>query len=164
MIAVATVWAGVDPTVSLLGEAATRDYAGRLGAWGDAWAVAKRYPLTGSGMDTYGVAMLFYQRFNTEVHYSAAHNDYLQVAAEGGLLVGIPALAALVALVWQIARRFKEETSASTYWLRCGATVGLLCIGFQEAGDFSLEIPGNAFLFAVLCAIAIHRTPARRSG
>jgi len=24
----------------------------------------------------------------------------------------------------------------------------------------SLQIPGNAFLFAVLCAIALHRTPS----
>jgi hypothetical protein len=26
--------------------------------------------------------------------------------------------------------------------------------------DFSLQVPGNAALFAVVCAIALHRAPA----
>jgi hypothetical protein len=32
-----------------------------------------------------------------------------------------------------------------------------------EMVEFSLQMPGNAFLFAVLCAIALHRTPSTRS-
>jgi O-antigen ligase len=154
-------WAGVDQTIRRFGDA-TQDAAGRLGPWQDAWSVAKRYPLTGTGLNTYSVAMLFYQRFNPEVFYSAAHNDYLQVIAEGGVLVSVPVAAAVLALVVTIRRRFKQEISQSTYWIRAGATIGLAAIALQEAGDFSLQIPGNAFLFAVTCAIAIHRTPERR--
>ena len=33
----------------------------------------------------------------------------------------------------------------------------------QEIVEFSLQMPGNAFLFVVLCAIALHRTPSDRS-
>jgi hypothetical protein len=29
----------------------------------------------------------------------------------------------------------------------------------QETVEFSLQMPGNAFLFVVLCAIALHRAP-----
>ena len=30
----------------------------------------------------------------------------------------------------------------------------------QETVDFSLQVPGNAALFVVLAAIAVHRAPA----
>jgi hypothetical protein len=35
-------------------------------------------------------------------------------------------------------------------------------MALQETVEFSLQMPGNAFLFVVLCAIALHRTPERR--
>jgi hypothetical protein len=44
--------------------------------------------------------------------------------------------------------------------VRAGATVGLVAIAVQELVDFSLQIPGNAVLFVVLAAIALHR-PSR---
>ena len=37
----------------------------------------------------------------------------------------------------------------------------LTAIVLQETVDFSLQMPGNAALFAVLCAVALHRTPVR---
>jgi O-antigen ligase len=137
------------------------DLNGRLGPWHDAIRIARRYPLTGTGLNTYGKATLFYQEFNPTVHYAQAHNDYLQLAAEGGVLLVVPAAACIACLVIGIRRRFKEETSETTYWIRAGATTGIAAIALQEVVEFSLQMPGNAFLFVVLCAIALHRTPAR---
>ena len=37
---------------------------------------------------------------------------------------------------------------------------GLTAIALQETVDFSLQMPGNAALFAVLCAIALHSAAA----
>jgi O-antigen ligase len=157
-----TLWAGVDQTLQRFGEAANHSYIGRTAPWADAWDLWRRYPLAGTGINTYNGAMFFYQQYLTEVHFNAAHNDYLQLLAEGGALVGLPILAAIAALMVTAARRFREEPSLSTFWIRAGATIGLLSIAIQELGDFSLQIPGNAVLFAVLCAIVIHRTPERR--
>lgn len=109
--------------------------------------------------------MLFYQSHDLAVHYSTAHNDYLQLAAEGGFLVGMPAAWALIVLVRSIRRRFAERADdTETYWIRIGAATGLIAMGLQEIVDFSLQIPGNGLLFVVLCAIAVHRAPHRRNG
>ena len=97
-------------------------------------------------------------------HYAQAHNDYLQLAAEGGLLLTIPAALSVCAFIVAVRRRFVEETSVRTYWLRVGAVTGLTAIALQETVEFSLQMPGNAALFAVVCAIALHRTPERHSG
>lgn len=87
----------------------------------------------------------------------AAHNDYLQLASEGGLLVGVPALIALLVVGRQIACRLREdEADSRAHWTRVGAVAGLVAIALQESVDFSLQIPGNAVLFALLCAIALH--------
>src|SRR4051812_3953196 len=155
-------WAGIDPIFTRFSATDVHDLNGRFGPWGDALRIAAGYPLTGTGLNTYGIATLFHQQFNISVHYSAAHNDYLQLLAEGGALLAIPVVICIAALAATIRRRFREETSRTTFWIRAGATIGLLSIGMQECVDFSLQIPANAFLFAVLCAIAIHRTPERR--
>jgi hypothetical protein len=43
------------------------------------------------------------------------------------------------------------------WWLRAGAVTSLLAIACQETVEFSLQMPGNAALFAIVCAIALHR-------
>ena len=102
--------------------------------------------------------MLMYEAFNPLGQFLEAHNDYLQIAAEGGLLVGVPVAIALVVFVREIRRRFREDPSDRvTYWIRAGAVTGLITIGCQAAVEFSLQMPGNAALFAVLAAIAIHQ-------
>lgn len=151
--------AGAHTIATRFASAEVADINGRLGPWQDAIRIVQQYPLAGTGLNTYGRAMLFYQEFNRPVHYAQAHNDYLQLAAEGGLLLTVPAAACIVLLVVGIRRRFTEETSETTYWIRAGATTGIAAIAIQEIVEFSLQMPGNAFLFVVLCAIALHRPP-----
>jgi O-antigen ligase len=114
-------------------------------------------------LNTYGIATVFYQRHELTKHFSEAHNDYLQLAAEGGVLLTVPAAISVAAFIVAVRRRFREDSSVRTYWLRVGAVTGLAAIALQETVDFSLQMPGNAALFAVVCAIALHRAPARKS-
>ena len=137
------------------------DVGGRLGAWRDTIRIISDFPLTGTGLNTYGMATFVYRASEVgQFHFRAAHNDYLQLAAEGGLLLGIPALLTIGIFVRIVRQRFREPTDEPTYWLRVGAVTGIVAIGFQEIIDFSLQIPGNAVLFCVLAAIAMHQPPA----
>ena len=132
--------------------------------WSDSAAVIRDFPLTGTGLNTFGTAMLSYQRTQRETHFQEAHNDYLQVVVEGGILLGVPSGVALVLLVAGIRRRFAlAQDDAMTYWLRSGATAGLVAIGLQSLVEFSLQMPGNAVMGVVLMAIALHEPPARVS-
>jgi O-antigen ligase len=161
LVVVVVGWAGADLIAARFSNANWDGINGRRGAWSDAAAVAKRFPLTGSGLDTYGLTMVLYQQHDMMQSYTEAHNDYLQLAAEGGALVVVPAVLALVAFAVAVRRRFAEEISTTAYWLRLGAVTGLLAIALQETVEFSLQMPGNAVLFAAVCGIALHRTPSR---
>jgi len=158
----AVAWIGPDAIVAHFADPNWQDLNNRKGAWIDAIAIARRYPLTGTGLNTYGFATLFYQTFDLAQHYAQAHNDYLQLAAEGGALLVVPALVCLAVFIVAVRRRFADETSVTTYWIRTGAVTGIAAMALQEVAEFSLQMPGNAFLFAVLCAMALHRTPDRR--
>lgn len=155
-------WVGVDRLISL---AATvrQDLptgGGRLGAWRDTARIIRDFPVTGTGLNTYKTAMIVYQTGARNLHFQEAHSDYLQLAAEGGLLVGIPAAMLIVVFARTVRRRFTEAPQeGTTYWLRAGAVIGLAGIALQSVVEFSLQMPGNAALFSMMAALALHRSP-----
>jgi putative inorganic carbon (HCO3(-)) transporter len=148
-------WTGLEPIVNRF--ATGQSISGRLPGWTGAIRIARAFPVTGSGINTYRTAMLYYStRAPDGPYWDTAHDDYLQVAAEGGLLVVIPVVIAIVVVAREIRRRLREDHDDRVYWIRAGAAIGMIAIALQELVDFSLQIPGNAVLLAVLCAIAIH--------
>ena len=155
-------WAGIETVVTHFSEPNWGEINGRSGAWADAAATFKRHWLTGTGLNTYQITNLFYQQHDTQSFVSSAHNDYLQLAAEGGLVLVVAIASCLLLFVRDVRRRFAEDGASSAYWLRAGAVTGLLAIALQETVEFSLQMPGNAALFAVVCGVALHRTPDRR--
>jgi O-antigen ligase len=152
---------GVQPIANRFVAASWSTANGRLPIWRQVIAIAQDFPITGSGFNTYQTIVPFYVTPDIDEPYEGAHNDFLQLAAEGGLLLGLPVLATIGFFVWETRQRFCEPSSDSaTDWLRIGAVVGLSLIAVQETVDFSLQVPGNAALFVVLAAIAVHRARA----
>jgi O-antigen ligase len=135
----------------------SKEIGGRLGIWRDTLRIIADYPWTGTGMNTFGFASLVYQSATPlSEHYKEAHNEYLQVAAEGGLLVGVPVLLCVWSLSGLVVDRL-NDANRLRYWLRAGAVTSLLAIAVQSLVEFSLQMPANAALAAVVMAIAVHK-------
>lgn len=150
-------WAGTDETVGRFVQART-DSGGRLGAWRDTLRIIQDFPVFGTGMGTYGQAMLVYQTESRPVMYFQAHNDYLQILAEGGVIVAVPVAVTVFLIGSGLWRRLAPGSDdVLTRWVRIGAVSGLAGIAAQSAIEFSLQMPGNTALFVVLLAIALHR-------
>jgi hypothetical protein len=148
-------WAGIDVVLARFAQASV-DFWSRLDVWRDAWAIFQAFPVVGTGLNTFGTAMTLYQTSQLEVQMIEAHNDYAQLLSEGGIALAIVVVLATVLLGREIRRRFREDADdQTTYWIRVGATTGLVAIAFQEIVEFSLQMPGNATLFAIAAAIAI---------
>jgi O-antigen ligase len=154
-------WTGVDAVAARFGEANPATINERLPIWRDTWRIVREFGLAGTGLNTYGVSTLFYQTSVPAFHLREAHNDYLQLAAEGGLLLGVPIVVTMTVIARQIRQQF-AASRGSSYWIRLGAVTGLVAIALQSAVEFSLQMPANAALCAVLLGIALHRDP--RSG
>ena len=153
----AMTWAGAGTVVSRFGRA-SEDVGGRVSAWQDTRRIVADFPVFGTGLGGYRRAMLVYQTRDREAFYAQAHNDYLQLLAEGGVLVTVPSLVLAVVVVAGIVRRLRAaDDGPMSYWLRRGAVAGLVGMAAQSVVEFSLQMPGNAAMFVALVALALHR-------
>jgi hypothetical protein len=141
-------------------EAAGTAAVYRMGIWRATIPVVRDFWLTGSGVGTFETVMLVYRRAPSLFRTNAAHNHYLQVAAEGGLLVGIPVAVALVLFARESIRALARDGSGM-YFLRAGALSGLAGVAVQSIWETGLTTPANGVLAAILAAIVVHRAPAR---
>ena len=156
--AVVVAIARIDPLVVGRRFAATRTSAAdRLAIWRETIPIVRDFWLTGTGAGTYETAMLVYQRSSPGVRFNQAHNHYLQVAAEGGLLLSVPVGLALLLFIRSAARRLREDASGM-YWIRAGAVCGLAGVAAQSVWDTGLTAPANSILAAIAAAIALHDT------
>jgi hypothetical protein len=132
----------------------------RVAIWRATMPVLRDFWLTGTGVGTYETAMLVYQRAPSLFRINAAHNHYLQLAAEGGLLVGVPTAIGLVMYARAALAGLVEDASAM-YWIRAGALGGLCGVAVQSFWETGLTTPANAVLAAIVAAIALHRPEMR---
>jgi O-antigen ligase len=159
LIAFVTSGAGV---MSRVLESSPDGLGGRIEAWQTSLRILGDFWVTGTGFNTFGAAMLQYHGRLGDRPFIEAHNDFLQLAVEGGLLVGIPALVLGLSIFVAIRRRFREkQDDTKLYWVRAGAVVGVIGIAAQSAVDFTLQMPGAAALCATLLAIAMHLPSAK---
>jgi O-antigen ligase len=154
ILCAAAAWKGADQLATWYGKTNTLEW--RFHLWQDTLPALEDFWVTGAGLNTYGKVMLVYPQTDTTVHAQQAHNDYLQLAVEGGALVCIPVLVLVVALGRVMVKRLKEPQDETTWWIRLGAVSGICGMALQSITEFSLQIPGVALLFATCVAIAIH--------
>lgn len=116
-------------------------------------------PLLGSGLDTFGELQPTYLGNVFLLHY--AHNDYVQLLAETGV-VGACIAAALAALLIARSRRFRREATPPFRCLDAGPWAALAGITLHSAFDWNLHVPANALLAAVVTGLAMSTVASRR--
>lgn len=167
LLLVPVSWLDASATVDRLSTDPRGSVQTRVRVWNDTLAVLRDFPLAGTGLNTFGTSMIVYQTGSRDVSFQEAHSDYLQLAAEGGILLAIPIIVAAVLFVRAVRRRFAaDEDDRVTSWVRFGAVAGVIAMALQSLVEFSLQMPGNAAMFVVLLALALaapRRTAASRS-
>jgi O-antigen ligase len=121
-------------------------------------------PLLGFGLGTFPVVYPEFRSFYTTLFVNEAHNDYLQLLVETGLAGFAIAIWFLVQVFRQAAGKLKNLvekelpekgwTESATGALTVAALLGCVGILVHSFLDFNLQIPANAALFYVLCAVA----------
>ena len=161
--ALIVAWANLGAVVARLDEALSGGSAERLAIWRETGPIVRDFWLAGTGVGTYETAMLVYQQSARAFYFNQAHNHYLQLAAEGGLLLAVPTIVALVFLA-RLARRRLSRDRAGLYWIQAGAAAGLVAVAVQSLWETGLRMPANAALAAVLAAIVVHSLRRTREG
>ena len=124
--------------------------------WRETLPIVRDFAVTGTGLGSFRTAMLVYQKSDRTFFFNQAHNQYLQFAAEGGVLLLIPLAWATLAFAAIVTRHLRTDASAM-FWIRAGAAAGVIAALVQSLWETGLRLPANALLFAVICAIAVHQ-------
>ncbi|MBK6555792.1 MAG: O-antigen ligase family protein [Comamonadaceae bacterium] len=117
------------------------------------WHAALAFWPFGSGLGSYASVFPAFQPVGVHGFIEHAHNDYVQLLMECGLLAVALGLLALVLIARQVARLVRRARrmgldAAGLLQASCG--LGLLAVLLHSWVDFNLRIPANAMLAAFL--------------
>jgi len=108
----------------------------------------------GVGLGNFETAYPGYQSLPTDLWIDHAHDDYLEAAAETGLIGAVLILSAL-ALFFRLAfQDLHHRLRSEGGWIRLGAAIGCCGLLVHSFFDFNLHIPANAAWFATLAGLA----------
>jgi O-antigen ligase len=161
VIAAGIFWIGADPVIKRVtqGHAASSASAGetfrssRGWIWRDTFSMVRANPILGVGLGAYETAFPIYSESDGSLRVPQAHNEYLQVAADAGIVGVLLALWFIVAIFRTVSRgvRSRDPLLAG---LALGSGGGIFAMLVHSMFDYNLQIPSNALLFLLLVAVA----------
>lgn len=121
--------------------------------WQDTLKIIKTYPIFGTGIGTFSV---IYPQFRNPVQnyfLNYAHQDFLQLASEMGLL-GLGVFTWLLFSIFRIGVRLIKNNIPRYYKsLIVGSLSGGFGLLIHSFYDFNLHIPANAAIFTIIVAV-----------
>ncbi len=126
----------------------------RLAIDRDALHMFKYKPVLGWGLGSFSVVYPQFRSFYTNFFIDQAHNDYLQLLIEMGLLGFAVMLWFLVLLYRNSLKKLHDWTTSINGAVSLAALLGCTGILVHSFVDFNLHIPANAALFYFLCTVA----------
>ncbi len=121
---------------------------GRASLWAETIPLIRAYPVFGCGLGGYETAFSRFKVSGPLVTDDFAHNDYLQLLAELGLVGFVIGAALAFSVVRMAVRRAVESTDHEERCLAVAGAGALAAILLHSLVDFNLYIPANAMLLA----------------
>jgi O-antigen ligase len=120
----------------------------------DSLQMFRSKPVLGWGLGTFPTVYPQFRSFYTNFFVNEAHNDYLQLLVETGVL-------GFATMIWFLIVLYRRALPKIGNWMTdmngavtLACTLGLSGILVHSVVDFNLQIPANAALFYVFCTIA----------
>jgi O-antigen ligase len=134
----------------------------RSGIWRDSLHMIAAYRWTGCGLETFEYGFYRFQTVLPMDTVEFAHNDYLEIAAELGLIGAVLAAALGLWITWRLVSVVLWMRDSRNWELAVGVLGALFAIALHSLVDFNLYIPANALAVAWLSGIA--DSPGLREG
>ena len=157
IIVLYSLWIGLDPVIEKF-SATTEELPKRTSIWKDSVKLISDFPLFGTGLGNFSLAYTLYKDEAYWVRlYNHAHNDYLELAAETGLI-------GLILVLWAIIAFYKKATENLAdyspqkdplrYYLFLGCLSGMFGMLIHAVTEFNFQIPSNAYYFTFLFGLS----------
>jgi len=145
---------GEEALTRMVGSVNTDDpTTGRAHFWSVTVDIIKNHPLVGTGLGAFGVVYTGYDSRNGMYRLEQAHNDYLQVLSDGGIVGAVIGVFFIVSL-FRMGFARRESRDDFRRGVATGALAGCFAVLVHSFFDFTLHTTANALLFLVLAALA----------
>jgi O-antigen ligase len=149
------VWLGVGNAIQRfeqLGHGVSTQL--RLSIYSDSTRIFLAHPWAGTGLGTLVVVYPGYASFYDGRTVDHAHNDYLELLADTGVIGGLFGLSFIGVFFWRAIANFESAKRSFARTSIAGALVAGSGLLFHSLVDFNLHIPSNALIFLLLACIA----------
>jgi|GEM_PF-1697883 len=133
-------------------------YHYRAKAWSRTVDLFEDHAALGTGFGTYMIAFAAYSPPGGYAIWKEAHNEYLQLLAEVGLVGFLTAMLAL----WIFGRKHffpvVLNRNSPDRLLALGLAMGIVSLFLHSFVDFNLQVPAVGFLFVVVAGLLVARS------
>ncbi len=144
------MWLGLDPVLDRLSNISSPP---RYEVYENTINIAKDFPLLGTGVGTFQYIYPGYKTLQDQLYYDHAHNDYLELISDSGLVGFVIVLSGLIMFFWKTLVKWWERR----YYYAKGVTLGGVCsviaILAHSFTDFNLHIPANALFLSIILGL-----------
>lgn len=154
-----STWFGIDLVKDRLATLESGEaFESRLPLWLRSLPIVPNFPIWGTGYGTFGYLEPMYRRDDPStvglgpVCFDHAHNDYLEILVEGGVVgLGLVALA-IVATFRAGYRSLTLNRGSRQAGLALGVLFAFTALALHSFGEFGAHIPAITLLATVVCA------------
>jgi O-antigen ligase len=126
---------------------------GRAHFWSVTLDIIKAHPYVGTGLGAFGVIYTRYDSRNGLFRLEQAHNDYLQVLSDAGVVGAVLGISFVLLLFYKALSRAKSKDDFRR-GVALAALSGCFAVLVHSFFDFTLHTTANALLFLVMAALA----------
>ena len=136
---------------------------GRAHFWNVTLDIIKHHPVIGTGLGAFGVVYTRYDTRNGTFRLEQAHNDYLQVLSDAGI-IGAALGVFFIFVLFRLALKRTQSGDVFRRGVATGALAGCFAVLVHSFFDFTLHTTSNALLFLFIAALATLNGRVERVG
>jgi O-antigen ligase len=126
---------------------------GRAHFWNVTLDIIKHHPVIGTGLGAFDVVYTRYDTRNGTFRLEQAHNDYLQVLSDAGI-IGAALGCFFIFVLFRLALKRAQSGDVFRRGVAMGALSGCFAVLVHSFFDFTLHTTSNALLFLFVAALA----------
>ncbi|MBU1420035.1 MAG: O-antigen ligase family protein [Proteobacteria bacterium] len=157
-VLLAVTWFGWEPILTKINRTVTETGGiadGRLLVWQDCIPLIRDFLFTGSGFGTFINVYPQYSTLPTSAIFDHAHNDYIELVTDGGLIGFLLAAWFVITIIHQGFQRLKNRREPySLLLIICGLTA-IFSLLIHSVTDFNMHNGANGLYFFFLCGILV---------
>ena len=135
--------------------------------WADTVNLIKDFPISGTGLGTFGGIYPRYQTRNSRLLFKHAENDYIEILTDTGIIGFIIIIGMASLFFYSVIKAWRRRHNNFVKCMAAGGLTSCVAIAVHSFTDFNLRIPANAMLLTVIAGITyatVYNVKARGAG